>query len=101
MIALQTRYKDSQLLLSELQSKFLPEQYELTKVAHEKKALESKVEYLEGELRRRAAADAEYRTAKDTKLYALETELSELKADLENRTANNASLKVFTVHAFG
>ena len=94
MIALQTRYKDTQLLLSEQQSKLLPEQYELAKVAHEKKALESKVEYLEGELSRRAASDAEYRTAKDTKLYALEAELSELKADLDSKTATNASLKV-------
>jgi hypothetical protein len=94
MTALQARYRDVQLLLSEQQSKQLPEQYELARSAHEQKALQAKVQYLETELQRRMTADAELRSSKDTQLFALEAELSEFKASAQSKTNTIGSLKV-------
>lgn len=101
MVALQGRFKEAQLLLSDLQSKQLPEQYELARAEHDRLALTSKVQYLEGELARRNSAEAEYRAGRDAQLYDLEAQVSELRANLDSKTATIGSLKVGAAGAFG
>jgi ABC-type Na+ efflux pump permease subunit len=87
LVSLQTRLKDANLLITDMQSKQLPVEFQLTKALHEKDLLENKVKYLEEELQKKV--NDEKSTRND-----LNNKISELEGSLHTQTNENADGKV-------
>ncbi len=98
---MQSKMKESQIALSETQSKQLPTEFELTRMTHEKQLLESKVQYLEEELSTKTKAERELRQAFSAQLHEVETRLQTGHVTAEDYAKQISALKVCsTVHCF-
>jgi chromosome segregation ATPase len=72
---LQNRLKDSQLALSETQSKHLPAEFELTRLTHEKAQLETRAQSIEEELRLKTKEVRQLHNDFNEKLHTAESRL--------------------------
>jgi ATP-dependent Zn protease len=87
LVSLQTRLKDANLVITDMQSKQLPVEFQLTKALHEKDLLENKVKYLEEELQKKVNDEKSIRND-------LNNKISELESSLHTQTNENADGKV-------
>lgn len=94
LVSLQARLRDSQAKLSEVQSKELPTQFELTKIAHERDSLQKKVVLLEEELQKRLKEERVVRSDLNDKQYQLERMTKDREADAEQHRLEVSSLQV-------
>lgn len=91
--SLQSRLRESQLSLSDLQSKAVPTEFELARVAHEKTALQSKLLAVEEELRAKAKAERDLRSESTAKIHAAESRQQEAQALCEDYKKQIAALR--------
>lgn len=94
LVALQSRCKELQISLSEIQSKQLPIELELTKALREKEVAESKAGFLEGEMRKIEMERTEGRAESIQKLKALEHQVATLKAEAAEHAKHAQAMKV-------
>ncbi len=94
MIGLQHRLNDSQISITELQTKQMPLQLELTKFKREKEYLEQQLNILQQESLRRNEEDRKYRTETTQKLFMLESKLSECQLELGEKSKEASMVKV-------
>ena len=92
--AMQSRLKDAQIALSESQSQMLPKEYELTKLQLEKDVLTNKLRALDEGLEKHNKDTTSFRSGADTKIFALETALSQAKAELDAKVRHIGALTV-------
>lgn len=94
MIGLQHRLNDTQIAVTELQTKQMPLQLELTKFQREKEYLEQQVNTLQQELFKRNEEERKYRTESTQKIFQLESKLTECQMELEEKSKEASIFKV-------
>ena len=91
---MQTKLKENQVALSELQSKQMPTEFELARVSHEKQLVDGKLEHVEQELANKTKAERELRQTFAAELHEVQTRLQVSNIESESRLKQIAALKV-------
>lgn len=94
LINLQNRLKDALTQISEADSQHLPNKFALVRCEQEKNHFEQQVKVLEEELQRKNIAERAYRSATNDKIFQLESRLSDVQNENEEKGKQLALLKV-------
>jgi chromosome segregation ATPase len=94
IINTQNRLRETQLRFSELEGEQVPNKFSILKLQQEKSHLELQLKSIEDELHRKNALDLQYRADTTEKIVRLETQVSDLTLDRDEKAKHSAYLKV-------
>ena len=96
----QSRLKEAQILVSELQAKQLPTEYELSRAKHENEGFKSRIQFLEKELQDASSGSLDNQRELSTKISELESSLVMCQTDNSGlrETVNSLKEQVSIAH---
>lgn len=93
-MSLQNRLKDSQIQYSEIQTSLLPQQFQLTKITHERDYYEKQFQFIQEEYQNQTNEYRNFKSESSVKIFQLESKSVELQKILEDSQNQNNQLKV-------